>query len=234
MTAQVATTVTADLKKAVANGLTFEQLEEQLRELVLSHAASEVEAAFAPSPAELTPVTLSEAERKALRGLPAEAESLATPAAPRALTPEEISEYLPLLDRAKAAKAAATKVETRLVEAFHGHLDAALPDDLPRDKKGHKLAKGEVVDPNYAQKVVRDLRGGSIVPPSEADLLALVEAGVITRAEYLRATHPVTTREVVPNALMALIKKRPELVDALAERAQVTEQTLAVRLANNS
>lgn len=227
----------------VPQDIHFAQLAEALArqeigydELLAALAASAAPAPTAPTPRpEPKSVVLAEAERKALRTLPRKIADAQLPGEARLLSETERAELIPLFDEIKAAKAALVKAEEAFKTAFHGHLDTealAGDPDQPVNEDGHTLTRGEVTAAGLARKVVRDVRGGATaVAPTDADLVRLVEDGVLTRQEYLNATKAVPGRVPVPEAIMALLARRPELLGELARRVRLVEPTLALRMA---
>jgi hypothetical protein len=59
----------------------------------------------------------------------------------------------------------------------------------------------------------------------------MVDDGKLTKAQYQRMTRAVTTRVVVPDAVMAEIARDSAVLDAIAAKATRTDQTTGLRMA---
>lgn len=155
-----------------------------------------------------------------------------TPQERRTLEPAEIEGLLEergVLDQIK--KMAQSRQDDIRTTVFN-HLDVlveqeGLDEDAERDKDGHYAVAGEVAIGDVTTKFVRQIsqRSPSI---TEGSLKALVDDpdADFTHEDYLSMTSPV--RVIDENKVMLVLKKRPDLLPAIAKATQPGGKTASL------
>jgi hypothetical protein len=218
-----------EIKRLISAGkITLSELMERLA------PSTEIEQIATPRPPKA--VVLSDAEKTAMRTLPSKMADVLLPGEIRELTQSERDVFVPLFAKSKLVESAVKKVVEGFKEAFHNDLDAQAPVDAPLGKNGHKLVGDkdvheDIVARDFSEKVIRYKIGGNAVELTDLDLQEMVDDGKLTKAQYQRMTRAVTTRVVVPDAVMAEIARDSAVLDAIAAKATRTDQTTGLRMA---
>ncbi len=223
-TSSLATFVTPELKQKLASGkVTVAELAK-----FLARPEEVVAEARVPLPTAITPKQKDALERlELLFGTTA-------PEAVRTLTAFEID---CLMDERLTLDEVETMVKTRKADIrtiVLNHIDAenSQDTDSPRDKEGHILKESKL-PPSSGQTFSWEVstRGGTL---EASALKALDESGELDHDDYLAMTDQV--RVVNEAKVMELLKKKPELIDKLAQAVSRTSRvgSLYVRKAKDN
>lgn len=157
------------------------------------------------------------------------------PAVRRPLKAHERVDYGRLVQRLSRVKKSLKQVDEAAKAVWHNHFDAVaeaegkVSDATPfhPDNGWHCVEDLESGTMEGAStKIVRTVSGANSAELGIKGLAKLEQAGVITHAEYLKATAPI--RVVDPAGVMALIAKRPEIASALADAATPKQPTVSI------
>lgn len=184
------------------------------------------------------PLVLSPEEEAALKAFATQATNLTVPPNRRMMTTEELFSVNTFLATTKVvAKVVKRATEDTIKPAFHNHFDVkaekdgvADPRTTPRHpKSGHYLLEDKTSGKVSGLKASaeRELRGGT-VSLTEEGLKGLVDSGEISHQEYLAMTRQV--RVVDEDAVLAAVKKNPELVQKLRKATSVSDPTIALTI----
>lgn len=176
-----------------------------------------------PAPAHLPlPAQITTEQRKALERLP-EVFGQVVPVERRDLLPSEIKALYAERDTLDEIEKLAADRKAAIRTTVCNHLDVVFESDSEkatepvaseRDKDGHYVAPGKAPIPDTDRCFSREVRSGS--PSLNSELLkALVEAGELDHEDYLEMTTQV--RVVDENKVMLKLKKKPQLVQAIAK-----------------
>lgn len=160
------------------------------------------------------------------------------------LTDEETEGFLELRDQLDLAIEASDRIKESIREAMFNHFDllaearGLITDDVLVDKKGHYVLPDTEHggSDTSAKKFTREVRRGKSTygeAVTEADRLkALVDQGLLDHKDYLRLTRPA--RVVDEDKAMMVIKKRPELLEALRAVVQSSASSASLYVRSNA
>jgi hypothetical protein len=182
------------------------------------------------------PIAISPEQRAALDKL-TEVFGVVVPTERRMLTPEEIAQVIEERETMDELKDLAEKRTASIRTIICNHLDVEAERDgkadasTPRDAKGHYILTGSVRVPQAERQFKRELRATSPTLDERA-LLLLAEHGEITHEDYLSMT--TQTRVVDENKVMLALKRKPELLDAIAKATRPGSKTASLYLRKNT
>ena len=146
------------------------------------------------------------------------------PSARVVATPSQRSSMMELASTAKDVVPAINAAVDAVREAIFNHFDVLLEtatdtSEFAKDKNGHYLVKDEVIVPEQGGKrFTRELREQAPTVTAK-DLRQAWQDGDISRADYFAATkHVEVPREVVPEQLVDLLKRKPKLLPIIGKR----------------
>jgi hypothetical protein len=186
--------------------------------------------AVVPAPEEPTPlptsVDLDDATIEAMTSLPVQLGLVQIPRKRRSLNESELKDFTRALIQVLLVRSQAKVAEDKIKQIFQTHADSvALVDGLP-DETTKRNKDGFFVLPDTSsmavdglpKKVVR-----TVVEPTpvltEAEIKHLEKIGVLSHAEYLKATKPA--RVIDEDGVLELIRKRGhDLAVVLAAQAK--------------
>jgi hypothetical protein len=182
-------------------------------------------------------VPVSDEQKKILKAIIARAEKFAFPAEPRVLTDAEAREAISIYRDIKQASAALANFEAAFKATFHNSLDVALvaageDKGVPQNGDGHYVARGEIAPAGIEVMIRRETSGGAAAALTLADLADMEAKGDITHKEYLAMTREVP-RVLVPDAIMAHVRKAPEFTKVLKRYARLTTPTASINIRPN-
>lgn len=207
----------------------------------ISDAVKAVKNAAAATSAPATPIpgspALSAEVEQNMKALPALLASLELPEVRRQLTADEREALLDAYVQLKAVIKGLDDSAGEMKAAAFNHFDAAaLATDAdlslaPRTKEGWFVVedKTSFAIEGQDKTLTREVRNGS-VSLTEADVAQLEQDGQIDHKTYLRWTQQV--RVINEDAIMADLKKTPQLIMAVARAAKVGAASASLNVRN--
>lgn len=177
------------------------------------------------------PAQVTEEQKDALQRL-SEVFGSVVPTERRALEPGEVKALVEERKTLDPIEKMAKDRKEDIKKTIHNHLDVVAERDGRADgatkrhpKEGFYLLDGEVSAPGADFKFKRAVRENA--PTFNASsLLELVEAGELAHKDYLAMTTQV--RMVDEHKVMLLLKKRPDLLPAIAKATNPGSKTAAI------